>query len=184
MKYKIIAIIVITVITLGAVLYDYTLTPKTNIPVKSSESSHRAMPAPDFSFTTIDDEKLKLSDLKGKVVILNFWASWCAPCVKEFPAMVELVDKFQGNVVFLAVSKDNKLENINRFLEKFDNMNMPGFVKIIWDHDKNISEDIFYVMRLPETIIIDKDMNMIRKIVGNPDIWESSEIYEYIESLI
>ncbi len=183
MKSKVIIFLIVISMAVIGVIYDMVSTPHMDsVPVTIKEDVvHDKNIAPDFPFTTIDGENLNLSDLKGKVILLNFWASWCAPCVQEFPAMIKLVESFDGDVVLLAVSKDDELSAVQRFVKRFPQY--PHEVKIVWDQDKYISEDLFHTMRLPETIIIDQNLSMRRKIMGEPELWEEQEIYEYIKTL-
>ncbi|HYC83737.1 MAG TPA: TlpA disulfide reductase family protein [Chryseosolibacter sp.] len=74
--------------------------------------------SPDFDLTTLTGERFKLSQLKGKVVVLNFWHTTCAPCVAGMPALNKLVSEYKGkNVVFIALAQDNP-ETIMLFLDK------------------------------------------------------------------
>lgn len=76
--------------------------------------------APDFSFTLADGTTQKLSDLRGKRVLLNFWATWCLPCVEEMPAMQQALDEAASDLVILAVNRNELPEAISRFAPKVD----------------------------------------------------------------
>ncbi|PCJ99346.1 MAG: thioredoxin [Zetaproteobacteria bacterium] len=184
MKYRIIVSSLITLIILAAIIYDVVSVPSQYVePASGEETSFKGKIAPRFSLTTIHGEVVDRESLKGKIVLLNFWASWCAPCIVEFPAMRRLAEKFDGNVIFLAISIDDNISDVYKFLGKVSEKNSSDFVKIVWDEDKKISAGQFHTVRVPETIIIDKKMMMRRKVVGNPQFWESTEIYEYINGL-
>jgi len=76
-------------------------------------------PAIDFAFTSLDGKKMKLSDLKGKVVYIDFWASWCGPCMRELPSAKKVEEHFKGrDVVFLNVSIDEDMEAWKNAIEK------------------------------------------------------------------
>jgi thiol-disulfide isomerase/thioredoxin len=130
-------------------------------------------PAPDFSYTDLNDKKGKLSDLKGKVVVLNFWASWCTPCVAEFPVLLTLAATFPKDVVLLAVSSDHDKAAMDRFLIRLKKENgakatAPNVV-IVWDEDQSITQKLFQTTRLPETILVDSNLIMQDKIAGIVD---------------
>jgi len=74
--------------------------------------------APDFSLTKLSGGHMNLADYKGKLVILNFWASWCPPCRAEIPAFVEMQEKYKDNgVAFLGVAIEDK-ENVAKFIQE------------------------------------------------------------------
>src|SRR4051794_29873206 len=72
--------------------------------------------APDFVLNDLENKPIKLSDFDNQFVIINFWASWCAPCVKEFPSLKRLVEKMDGKITVLAVSNDNQFADLESFL--------------------------------------------------------------------
>ncbi len=77
--------------------------------------------APDFEFSTFDGERMRLSDLRGQPVFLNFWASWCGPCRQEMPDMMTMDEKYsERGLVVLAVNNGEALGPANRFLERLE----------------------------------------------------------------
>lgn len=129
--------------------------------------------APDFHFSTIEGEEYSLRDLKGKGVVLNFWASWCAPCVTEFPALLALAAREQGKLVLLAVSVDHDRAAMEKFLAKMreDYADLYPVTSVLVVHDvkKGIAQDLFQTIKYPETILIGPDQGMREKIAGEVD---------------
>lgn len=139
--------------------------------------------APDFTFTDINGHKGNLTDLRGKVVILHFWATWCAPCVAELPKLLETSKAMNKDIVLLAVSSDKSPANIAKFL-KLHTINLPkgGNIHVIWDQDRAITHDLYQTFAYPETILIDRQGRMARKIPGDAD-WTSGEMKTLLHSL-
>lgn len=140
--------------------------------------------APDAALTGMDGKQTRLYAYKGKVILLNFWASWCAPCIAEFPQFINLARALPDDIVILAVSIDDERSNIEKFLKK----HMPDYavipnLKIFHDRDKSVSQDLFQTVRVPETIIITPEMKMARKIAGMGIEWDSSETRNYLSGL-
>ncbi len=109
--------------------------------------------APDFSLTDQTGKTITLSQLKGKVVLIDFWASWCGPCRKEMPFLVELDQTYrEQGLVILGVSIDDKESNIEKFLSKLDPR--PAF-PILHDKEKKLPP-IYQVEAMPSTYLIDK----------------------------
>jgi thiol-disulfide isomerase/thioredoxin len=134
---------------------------------------------PDFELERVDGSKLKISSLKGKLLIINFWASWCNPCVEEFPALVRLADKMKGNLVVIAVSEDEQKKDIETFLKLFG-LPKPGF-EILWDRDKKLAEK-YAVGKIPESYIVTPDFKLARKILG-VEKWDSADAIQYFNYL-
>lgn len=142
----------------------------------------QARPAPDFAFTPLHGQTASsLASLRGKTVLLNFWASWCAPCVIEFPKLAELAKSYPDDLIVLAVSADSRQADIERFLKKIKHRDQANFI-VVPDPQKKISQDLFQTIRLPETIIIDPDGAMVRKVVGDTD-WTGREMRDYLTGL-
>ena len=135
-----------------------------------------------FDLPTLSGKSISLSQFQGKIVILNFWASWCEPCVTEFPSMVKLINHFSGDVVMLAVSNDSSQEEISSFLNSFGQEVKSPHLTILWDKDRKVANQ-YQVHRLPETFILGKDLKLIRKVVGLAD-WYNKDTLSFFQNLI
>jgi cytochrome c biogenesis protein CcmG, thiol:disulfide interchange protein DsbE len=132
-------------------------------------------PAPDF--TVGDSERsVALQDLRGKVVVLNFWATWCPPCVDEMPSLVAMQAKLRGDIIVLAVSLDEDDAAYHRFLKNY-NVNL----LTVRDPEKHSSR-LYGTFVYPETYIIDAKGVLRRKFIGPVD-WTKPEIIEYLQKL-
>ncbi|WP_033540936.1 redoxin domain-containing protein [Planococcus sp. CAU13] len=121
--------------------------------------------APDFELTTLEGETVRLSDYKGKKVILNLWATWCPPCRAEMPDMQKFYDEQaqEENVEILAVNlttKDKGMDKINAFVEEFG-LTFP----IPMDVEGDIG-DVYQAASIPTSYMIDTEGRVQNKIVG------------------
>ncbi|GEM_PF-5773001 len=114
--------------------------------------------APDFKVKTIDGRLVNLSDLRGKPVVLNFWATWCGPCRREIPELNELVDKYRDKAVFLAFTDEGEMR-VKKFLEK-----QPFEYEIVVD-SKQIRE-LYHVNAFPTHFVISPSGHIAFKQVG------------------
>ncbi len=136
---------------------------------------------PDFTLKNLGGEDITLSAYKGKVVIVNFWASWCEPCVKEFPSLIRLLNQYPKEVVLLAVSADYTLEDLVGFTKAFKVSDVSNFI-VMWDSKKKVAE-LFGTEVLPESYIIDKDGQLVRKVAGVEE-WDSPMALQFFRQLI
>jgi peroxiredoxin len=130
--------------------------------------------APDF---TVSDgaTTIHLANYRGRVVLLNFWATWCPPCVSEMPGLVELHHD-RPDLAILAVSIDDDPNAYSRFLVR-------RHVDFITVRDPSQSAArLYHTEGWPETYIIDRQGVIRRKIVGDPD-WSNPEIRAYLKSM-
>lgn len=115
--------------------------------------------APDFDLKTLAGDKVKLSDLKGKKVMLNFWATWCPPCKAEMPAMEEFHKEAGDDVVILAVNIDPHLD-VKAFIDE-NGITFP----ILLDEEDKVNET-YQVLSIPTTYFIDTKGNIGNKYIG------------------
>jgi peroxiredoxin len=130
--------------------------------------------APDF---TVSDgtSKIHLADYKGKVVLLNFWWSQCAPCIQEMPGLLELHHD-RPDLTILAVSIDEDEDSYRRFIER-------RHVDLITVRDPNqTAARLYHTEGWPETYIIDRNGIIRRKVVGDPD-WSNPEMRAFLQGL-
>ncbi len=125
---------------------------------------------PNFTFQTLDDETYTLYDFSGKTTLIHFWASWCAPCVVEFPELIDLAQSRPHDITIIAISTDRSPENIDMFFERHD-MDIPDNMVVVHDADKSMTEGKFSVFRLPETFIVDGQHLLQRHIIGAYADW-------------
>ena len=133
--------------------------------------------APDFTVQD-GDRKVVLSSLRGKVVVLNFWATWCPPCVQEMPSLVALqnVTQVKDHVVVFAVSLDEDEGAYRKFLTEHN-------ISILTVRDPAQKSNLLYdTTGFPETFIIDKNGVLQRKFIGPVD-WTRPDIVDYIAKL-
>jgi cytochrome c biogenesis protein CcmG/thiol:disulfide interchange protein DsbE len=132
-------------------------------------------PAPEF---TVEDSERKVSlhDLRGKVVVLNFWATWCPPCIDEMPSLVAMQATLRENVTVFAVSLDADEAAYRRFLKDY-NVDL----LTVRDPEKK-SSNLYGTFGYPETYIIDAHGVLRRKFIGPVD-WTKPEIIEYLRKL-
>ncbi len=109
--------------------------------------------APLFTGMSKDGQAIKLENYRGKVVILDFWASWCGPCQHEFPFLIDIQNKIRDtNYVILAVNIDKKISDAEKFINKLDNK--PSF-PVIFDEKSKIPP-LYQLETMPSTFFIDK----------------------------
>jgi len=132
-------------------------------------------PAPDF--TVQDSERnVELRQLRGKVVVLNFWATWCPPCVEEMPSLTAMQQRLADHVVVLAVSTDTDAAAYRRFLREHN-------INLLTVRDAQQSSNLLYgTVKFPESYVIDPRGIVRRKFVGPVD-WTGPEILEYLQQL-
>lgn len=142
---------------------------------KSPAESKLILPTSDL--TTLSHGKLNLQQFAGKVIIFNFWASWCAPCIEEVPSLITLV-KADPNIVIIAVSGDQNKDDIHAFLKSFPGFNKPP-IYVVQENMKELM-DHFKVDKLPESFIFNPKGEMVKKISGTIN-WHTPESIEYFK---
>lgn len=135
--------------------------------------------APDFELKDLEGKRVSFKDFKGKVVLLNFWATWCAPCRAEMPSLENLYRSFKGKgLVVIGVSVDNSDNSVRSFVRQ-KKITFP----ILLDSKKEVSFDDYGVIGLPVTFLIDQKGIIVEKVFGERQ-WDSEEIKEKIKRLL
>jgi peroxiredoxin len=123
------------------------------------------------------DRKVALSGLRGQIVVLNFWATWCPPCVEEMPSLVQMQRKMKDKgVTVLAVSIDDDAGAYHKFLTDH------GVDLLTVRDDRHASNALYGTFKFPETYIIDRNGIMRRKFIGAVD-WTQPEVMEFLSKL-
>ena len=140
----------------------------------------RKIEARDFELMNMDEEKVKLADYRGKVVLINFWATWCPPCVREMPSMERLNKKIANeNFKVLAINQMEDSDQVFAFTGQFEDE--PSF-EILFDTTSRVSQS--YIVRgLPTTYLIDKKGHVRYSAVGGRE-FDHPEIVAVVKKLM
>ena len=201
---KLYSIIIILIIILSFLSYKYN---DTNRQLKKYKEYYKdlsimylnevieapkleAPSAEDIKVTTIDFDSnmLQFSDLegniftiqnfKGKNLFINYWATWCNPCLAEMPYMAELYEKYKDekDIIFLYLSRE-KLETIKNYIPKDESLQQLPIYKIITD------DEFFATSGIPTTFIVNSDGEVIVKDLGSA-FWNDESVFKFIDNLI
>tara|TARA_B100001057_G_scaffold228199_1_gene228494 strand:- start:1576 stop:2082 length:507 start_codon:yes stop_codon:yes gene_type:complete len=132
-----------------------------------------------FDIENLNGKKIKISDSKNKILVLNFWATWCPPCIKEIPDLQKLQGDFQNDVEVLFISVD---ANFKKTVPKFLKKNKFSGLKVFNDEKLLITKK-FEVKIMPTTIVINKDFKEKFRVTGYVE-WSSQKYRELIKSLL
>jgi cytochrome c biogenesis protein CcmG/thiol:disulfide interchange protein DsbE len=148
-------------------------------PVSPSEIDklERTM-APGFSLKDLSGRTITLSSLKGKVVLLNFWATWCPPCISEMPVFNRLYKEMRSRgLEIVAISADRS----EGYLRDYVSKHSLDF-RVLYDEDRTVTKQ-YKVFSMPTTFLIDKNGVIVEKFFGEYD-WTDQEIKKKIEKLL
>ena len=174
---------ILALIAVATLVLDYRFTPDaTVLTADTANDEINVVPAPDFSFTDISGKKGNLASFKGRIVLLHFWATWCAPCQVEFPKLMAAAKAFPDDITVLAVASDDDRKALDAFLKHY-HASSSGNIRIIQDKNRVITHDLFQTFSYPETIVIDRQQRMTRKIIGDAD-WTGPEMTSYLKDAV
>lgn len=136
--------------------------------------------APGFTLPDMDGEMHSLNDFRGKVVMLNFWATWCPPCRREMPSMQRLYEKYRERG--LAVVAVNQFEDPDLVFEFTGRLSLEPTFTILFDRESRVSEQ-YGVKGLPTTYLLDKTGKIQYRAIGGRE-FDHPEVETLIESLL
>ncbi len=132
----------------------------------------------EFTLPDVSGGEVALQSFRGKVVLLNFWATWCGPCREELPELDRVQEKFRKRgLAVVAVTVDNELENVRSFLQKYDLK-----LQALWDRRKKVA-DAYVVEKMPSSYLIDRN-GVIRFVHRGYSPEELKRIEAEIENLL
>ena len=139
--------------------------PKTNTEARSMASTYETepTPAPDMSLQTLDGDEINLAEQDGKVVLVNFWATWCAPCRKEIPDLIDLHSSMESEglmVVGIALDEDGR-SVVEPYVEKMD-INYP----IVIDTSRSVESQFEAMYGLPTTYVVNPEGDVVKRVLG------------------
>ncbi len=132
-------------------------------------------PAPEFTITD-SQRTVALNQFQGKPVVLNFWATWCPPCIQEMPSLVQLQKQLGDKVTIIAVSEDDDDSAYKQFVRDHN-------VDLLTVRDSGQKANGLYgTFKFPETYVIDRNGKIVRKFIGAQE-WTSPEIVDYLKKM-
>ncbi|MGD9241644.1 MAG: TlpA disulfide reductase family protein [Desulfobacterales bacterium] len=139
----------------------------------------KGLPAPNFSLPDLGGQMVSLADYRGKVVLINIWATWCPPCVQEMPSMEKLYQELRGDgFEILAVSIDESgAQGVRPFMKKHK-LSFP----VLTDPEGTI-KSLYKTTGVPESFIIDTDGVLVEKVIGPRD-WAIPDAIRFFRNLI
>lgn len=166
----IVVILLLTGVGLAGSLYHDRPAASASIAAATTADPATAQKVPDFTLALRDGSTRRMADLAGKIVVLNFWASWCAPCLTEFPDLLHAAAAMPDDVILVALSSDREDAPVARFLDRLPAAERALLARdnilIARDPGGRITLDLFNTISLPETLVIDRRQIIRHKIVG------------------
>lgn len=139
----------------------------------------KGRPAPDFTFPDLDGRNVSLSDFRGKVVLVNIWATWCPPCREEMPSMQKLYERFKGeDFEILAVSIDaDGREAVAPFMQEM-NLTFPALLD-----PKEKIRALYGIRGVPESFVIERNGILVETVIGPLD-WATPKVFSFFQKLL
>lgn len=151
-------LVVVALVAAGMLYFGFHMARKSGSTPRITKST----PAPDFTLETLDGGSVRLSDLRGKAVLLNFWATWCGPCKIETPWLVELQNKYgpEGLQIIGVEAGDDGKDDIAKFVKEMG-INYPVLIG-----KESVGDAYGGIPALPETFFIGRDGKIVDKTMG------------------
>jgi len=176
MKKIVIVMVLLTVCLFGVLIFG---TKTTTVPAEKLDLSSARPVAPEFQLNDINNKQVTLSAQRGKVVILNFWATWCPPCREEIPSMNRLhkiVQNLPVEIIAVNIEADGQ-QTVPKFMQK-----QQIDFRVLYDLDGAVHTQ-YGVSKYPETFIIDPQGIVVNKVIGGTD-WSDPRVVDYLNQLL
>jgi thiol-disulfide isomerase/thioredoxin len=144
-------------------------------------SLEKPVQPPPMEFVTTEEKPVNLGDLKGRLVLLNAWATWCAPCVKELPSLQRAKDVLQHEgwqVLAVSVDYDVDISAIKSFVKNHEVEYVAGY----WDSSSQLQDLVMQVGGVPVTYILSSDGKILARINGSAE-WDHPQVIEFLRNL-
>lgn len=173
------SIIILVLLIVGVVSLVLLQNKDSVVSLTGRQPLGKGATAPDFTLPNLEGNMVSLSDFKGKVVLLNIWATWCPPCVEEMPSMEKLYREIKDEgFEILEVSIDTSgAKAVAPFMEKHE-LSFPALTDT-----EGTAKLLFHTTGVPESYLIDKNGIIAEKVIG-PRNWATPGTIEYIRNLI
>ena len=129
----------------------------------------------------VDGTQPDLEALRGRIVVINFWASWCPPCMEEMPSLLKAMKRYRDSTSLIAVGEDSALKDAKTFLSLFP-LAKEANVNVIFDGQRKWSEQ-FGVHQFPETFVFDRNLKLVEHFAGKVD-FSSPEFEVFFKKII
>ena len=183
MKKTVLILAVVIVATVGVYLADKSTRVKTNAAARAVKLVTSGEMAPEFKVKDLDDRDVALSDYKGKVVLVNFWATWCDPCRVEIPWLIEMQDKYGAKgftVLGIAMDEDGK-PVVAPFVAKarydVNGQKLPMNYPIVIG-DEKVAEKFGGLLGYPTSVLISRDGKVLKRTTGLISYDETTKMIE------
>jgi cytochrome c biogenesis protein CcmG, thiol:disulfide interchange protein DsbE len=185
MAYRILVVITLIGLTLYYSVYQKDSLNSQLAPTGKGESVLKALPQTEFA--TLQGEKVVLEDfyskMKPELLVIHFWGTWCGPCERELPELLDLIKRYseRPGVHFFLVAVNDEVLKINKHLKTLKDAQNP---QIHWLLDnESIHREVFGTTRVPETYVFSSDKAMFRKFVG-PQDWTKPQYLQTFDEFI
>ncbi len=185
MKHYIKPFLILLPIIIAISYYLVSLSNRSEFPAQDGKVQSKPSPAELLTIEKLTDWKgssVEVSNASHPIVILHFWASWCAPCIHEFPDLINMVKAMNGKVKVIALSEDNESSEISAFIKSFKEVETTEHFHLIWDEKHKVMNDL-EVTKLPESFVYGPDRKLAKH-VGGVVSWTSQDTAEYFKTLL
>lgn len=184
MKHHLKPLLILLPLVVVVFYFLITLSRRTEFPEDAQKKVPEVLAYENLEIESLNDWRGKNHAVKGSeapIIVIHFWASWCAPCIHEFPDLIRMTNAMKGKVKVLALSEDSKKEEIAAFIKSFKDAETTENFHIVWDEGHEIMNK-WNVVKLPESYIFGPDRKLAKHVSGVVN-WSSDDTASYFRDL-